>query len=83
MSEVPSRYKQFKLFCNHLAESSKYSELIMSIIVLNSICMAVEHHNEVSSVLDIFDFRMKGLSTIIVPSVIYLTFRLFHTVKTI
>ena len=46
--QVPSRYKQFKLFCNHVAESSKYSEIIMSIIVLNTICMAVEHYNEVS-----------------------------------
>ncbi|XP_066934051.1 voltage-dependent T-type calcium channel subunit alpha-1H-like isoform X1 [Clytia hemisphaerica] len=67
VSEVPSRYKQFKLFCNHLAESSKYSELIMSIIVLNTICMAVEHYNEperMTKILEILNLIFIWIFTI-------------------
>ena len=47
VSQTPTKYQRFKLFCKHLAESTTASNSIMFIIVINTICMAIEHHNEV------------------------------------
>ena len=47
VSERPSLYTRFRMFCKRFPESSKVSYFIMGVIVLNTFCMAVEHHNEV------------------------------------
>lgn len=47
VSETPTRLKRFKLYCKHKSESAKASNGIMLIIVINTLCMAIEHHNEV------------------------------------
>ena len=49
ISEEPSLFQRFRLFCKRFSESSKISYFIMSVIVVNTLCMAVEHHKQVIS----------------------------------
>lgn len=47
ISEDPTTFQRFRLFCKKVSESTKVSYFIMGVIVVNTVCMAVEHHNQV------------------------------------
>ena len=48
VSVQPNFFQKFRRNCKKLSESRKFSHLIMIIIVLNTISMGVEHHNQVA-----------------------------------
>ena len=54
VSVEPTFIQKFRMHCKNLSESRKFSHFIMLFIVLNTICMGLEHHNQVFSSFQIF-----------------------------
>ena len=48
VSEDPTFFQRFRQYCKRISDSRKFSHGIMLIIVINTICMGLEHHNQVS-----------------------------------
>ena len=51
VSVEPSFFQKFRKHCKNLSESRKFSHFIMMFIILNTICMGLEHHNQVIHLL--------------------------------
>ena len=47
VSVEPTFFQKFRKHCKNLSESRKFSHFIMLFIILNTICMGLEHHNQV------------------------------------
>ena len=47
VSVEPTFFQKFRKHCKNLSESRKFSHFIMLFIVFNTICMGLEHHNQV------------------------------------
>ena len=51
VSVEPNFIQRFRKHCKNLSESRKFSHFIMLFIVLNTICMGLEHHSQVIFIL--------------------------------
>ena len=48
VSADPTYFQRCRMYCRKLSESAKVSNAIMFVIIINTTCMAIEHHNQVS-----------------------------------
>lgn len=55
VSVEPTSLQKFRSFCKRISESSKASLFIMLVIILNTLCMAVEHHNQPTKMTKILE----------------------------
>ena len=61
VSGDPTYFQRCRMYCRKLSESGKVSNAIMFVIIINTTCMAIEHHNQVSLMLKVS--RKKRLAT--------------------
>eukprot|EP00794_Sanderia_malayensis_P008910 gene8910-9862_t len=55
VSVEPTFLQKFRRNCKKLSESRKFSHFIMIIIVLNTICMGLEHHNQPAKMTQVLE----------------------------
>ena len=49
VSGTPTWFQRFRMYCKRSSESTNTAHAIMVVIILNTICMGLEHHNQVGS----------------------------------